>query len=507
MMLSRDYWSALFRAIANGMVIPVIGANAIRYSDSENLNQYILRKICKARGVKCYRSYDMFMYETGVKETELHNLYHDLINKLTDEEIEQIVENSGELLELLKIKSLTILLLLTPEVKIIERLLRIVWKYRIPEGYKSSLNFMDIIYGSYNKDILKKDDLDIPKGWSGKYPFTVYLLGKSNESGFTRSFALTEDDTMFYVRKLIEPKLMPSRLCNKIKNKFFLFVGCDFTDWMFRFLYSAWRDIYGGKPGERRDDDFIDSTLTLENYNLRNNLAFDHFIKSVNLKIGENYKKFLPKLTKGFNDFIKGKVEQYNLPPHIDVFISYAHEDFVEVKALYQILKARGIQAWLDKIGDDNNVISNPIRISGLSSGENFLEVIHRAIKESTIFVPVISRHIIEATNDRFVFKEWDFAIEQYAQKTRKNPLVNFIIGGFLYEDIEHFMNEPFGDKDDVRVRMMSFLSKAHTSVPKGERRKEIEILFNGLDYIVDDVKRKLADIVINIEDIILKHG
>lgn len=507
MLLSRDYWNALYRAITNGLVIPVIGANAIRFSDEENLSQYILRKICKMKGLNSYKNYDTLMYETGIKDNELHNLYYETMDNLTEEEIDHVIVHSKELIDLLEIKNFTLYLMLSPEEKIIERLLKVIWKNRIPKGYKSSLNFTDVVYGSYSKNIIKKDDLDIPKGWTGKYPFVVYLLGKSNECGFSKSFAITEDDIMFYVRKLIEPKIMPSRLSNKMKNKFFLFVGCDFSDWMFRFLYSAWRDIYGGKPGDRRDDDYIDSTLTLEDHNLQSSLAFDYFIKSVNLKIGENYKQFLPQLTNGFKDFMQSKADEYNLPPHIDVFLSYAHEDFEVVKFIYHVLEARGIQAWLDKVGDEENIVSNPNRILGLSSGENFPEVIRRAIKESTLFVPIISKHIIEATNDRYVFEEWSNAIDVYSQKIKRNPLVNFILGGFVYGNLDEYRNHVF-DKEHPREKIKTRLLNAHLSIHNDERRKDFECYLKGVNFITDDnVKRKIVDIIINIEDLILKHG
>lgn len=473
--LNSDYWDALFDAISSNRVIPVIGPNAIRFSEEENLNEYILRRICEKNKLPHSSSFDDMLYKRVIKESDLHALYRDYINSLTDEEVNKILEQSVDLRKLLEIKNFTLILSLMPDY-MLEKMLKEIWKSRIPEGYKSRLDMKDVIYGP-NDEKVTKDMLDLPRGWSKKYPFVVYLFGRFDGSGKLKPFAITEDDTMFFVRKLISPRIIPSRLSNYMKNKYFLFIGCDFTEWMFRFLYSAWRDMYGGKSFDKNVGDMLDSTLTVdkEKNNLVDIEAFDYFVKNINLKIGEKHSQYLSALTDGYEKYKERKAEKFKLPPHIDVFISYASDDFDIANKLCESLKEKGVEAWLDKKEDE----ANPNR---LHEGDHFPNVIKDAIMNSTIFVPVITKNIMQATSDRYVFEEWEQAQTIYDKKIKANPFLGFIQALFIDCSFDSFMETTF--KNTKLEEMKSYLQRTHHD--KGEK--------HNIEHFVDNIIKSIQN-------------
>lgn len=498
--IDENYWHALFHEMNHNNVIPVIGPNAIRYSQSENLNQYVLRRICEELHVDPCASYDELLY-SGIDEIDLHICYSQIINNLTEAEKADIKEQSKELVEFLKTKTFPLILSFLPD-NTLEVFLKDIWKNRIPkEGYKVSLNMNDIIYGPFDDKIVSNDYLDTPKGWTKKYPFLVYLFGKSTEMGKCKPFAITEDDMMFYIRHLILPTIMPSRLSDNMKNKFFLFIGCDFTEWMFRFLYGAWRNIYGGKTDSNKIGTLLDTTLTIDTNDIINNKAFDYFVKEVNLKISENHLKYLDTLTKGYHLFLQENKDKYQLPPHIDVFVSYASEDFEYAKALCELLTSNGIEVWFDKKED----IENPNR---LQPGDHFPTIINEAIGSCTLFVPLITNMLMKnATADRYVFKEWEQANKLYPTKIAQNPRAGFILSCFLDVSFDVFIKSE--TVNPTMKVLQSYIKQSHHRNTFTEERNP-DFYYESLDKynnLSNESKIRLINSATEITNRIKKHG
>ena len=77
------------------------------------------------------------------------------------------------------------------------------------------------------------------------------------------------------------------------------------------------------------------------------------------------------------------------------VFISYAREDGDVARDLKKLLEEAGVSVWFDR--------------NALRSGELWTEEIKKAIQDSKVFIPIISRHSAR-TEPRFAHKEWDLA-------------------------------------------------------------------------------------------------
>ena len=95
---------------------------------------------------------------------------------------------------------------------------------------------------------------------------------------------------------------------------------------------------------------------------------------------------------------VRGSTEEHN------VFISYAHEDAPDAKALASALRNLGVPVWLDKpAGYDEQ--------GGLIGGDKFPEKIASQIRAAALFVPLLSRNV-ETMEKRFFRREWGVAVD-----------------------------------------------------------------------------------------------
>ena len=62
-----------------------------------------------------------------------------------------------------------------------------------------------------------------------------------------------------------------------------------------------------------------------------------------------------------------------------DVFISYAREDMTQAQHLFDVLRQKGIEAWLD--------------IEMLLPGQKWQSTIQEAIRSCRYFIAILSRH------------------------------------------------------------------------------------------------------------------
>jgi len=102
-------------------------------------------------------------------------------------------------------------------------------------------------------------------------------------------------------------------------------------------------------------------------------------------------------LIKGKSDnFIKDLKHTISSCMKIDIFVSYASEDYHTAKRLYDDLKREGITAWLDR--------------EDLLAGQNWRETIPNIIRESSYFLLLISKNSVSKKG--FVQKEQKIALE-----------------------------------------------------------------------------------------------
>ena len=80
------------------------------------------------------------------------------------------------------------------------------------------------------------------------------------------------------------------------------------------------------------------------------------------------------------------------------MFLSYASEDRGEVETLKDALEAAGIDVFFDQ--------------QDLKPGDDYEATFRRAIRECSLFVPVISEHTLTGRR-RFFRREWNQALDE----------------------------------------------------------------------------------------------
>ena len=85
----------------------------------------------------------------------------------------------------------------------------------------------------------------------------------------------------------------------------------------------------------------------------------------------------------------------------IQIFLSYAREDYATVRQLYNRLRAAGYKPWMDKVD--------------LPKGADFVKAIPKVLRESALFIVCLSQNSVEKRS--FIQKEINLALDEWEQK------------------------------------------------------------------------------------------
>ena len=233
-------------------------------------------------------------------------------------------------------------------------------------------------------------------------PTLYYAFGRAEferreNNVMRRPFAITDNDKLLIVDQWL--KYPPKNIKQRLSEKRTLAIGCKYDDWLFRMLWYIWR----GSVKELRGGEVIMDFSThdsgedkgLKNYLKTEKISFfdnaRSFMNSLSKKIDERYEK--QKLTLRNQEILdKDRWEDDG------IFLSYASEDFVLVKKIYERLCGFGLNVWMD------------VR---LEEGDEYDRRINKAINSCKLFVPIISRQtemILDGKDgkDRYFYKdEW----------------------------------------------------------------------------------------------------
>ena len=85
----------------------------------------------------------------------------------------------------------------------------------------------------------------------------------------------------------------------------------------------------------------------------------------------------------------------------VQIFISYAREDYQVVRQLYDRLQAAGYKPWMDKVD--------------LPKGADFAKAIPKVLRESDLFIVCLSPRSVEKRS--FIQREINLALDAWEQK------------------------------------------------------------------------------------------
>lgn len=250
---------------------------------------------------------------------------------------------------------------------------------------------------SYSPD--DAQDIPGPVEASGR-PAVYHLFGKV--SAYPR-YAVTEEDMLEFVHSLQSEARRPRLLFGELTRKNLLVLGGGFPDWLVRFIIRIAKQGRLTASGSGKTDIMADAGL-------RDNSGLILFLKY----FGGRTKIF----PGGAVEFVHELHQRWSArqpvavpePPARpaapaaagglekgSIFLSYASEDRAVAQALKEQLEAADLDVWFDR--DD------------LEGGDRFGPEIKSKIQHCSVFVPLLSRHVL-TPEPRFFRKEWDYAIE-----------------------------------------------------------------------------------------------
>ncbi|MCL2041525.1 MAG: toll/interleukin-1 receptor domain-containing protein [Bacteroidales bacterium] len=235
---------------------------------------------------------------------------------------------------------------------------------------------------------------------------TVYHLfgtyNKDKENTFPPKYAITDDDILFYLSKMVNGRFQTTKISSLLKkaDTHLLLLGWSHSDWLYRFMvYTLKKERVYMEDSDRHiiysTDDKTESNESLHKFMNRVNAFFYE---------GNSF-EFIEEL---YNRWEKTpKTDPEYCPDNPDIFISYARDDLETVEKVYEWLKKFNCKIWFDK--------------KKLRHGDRWEEKIKKAIEDCKIFIPILSEttaiHLLEGK--RFFTKEWERACKRQDDRSR----------------------------------------------------------------------------------------
>lgn len=408
---SESQWEILVEQIIKGNVIPVIGSR-LTMCEGESISDILVRNISEYCNMQTpARSFSQLIPRFQV-EHENENIYSFVSDILSDPKNGALTQPSELLKELLSVKYFPFVIYTSYD-QTVEKCMRDIHG----EGLRV---FSFDNNAETNDDIPPMDNLRIP---------TLYhILGKANSH--RRRFVLSDKDILDFSRSWLAEtdstcKAKPANLSNALANKFLLVLGCDYTDWLFRFLWFAMKD---SKIRQRTNNDQKIGMLAMNESS--NEELIDFLMRSNTLTQNVELLEFIHELTRrvaeketllssGDND-LKFSDPQADT----DVFISYSRADKVLAERLYNVLTEKGLYVWYDK--------------RDLGAGSEFMKDIRFAVRTTKIFIPLLTRSIKEQAHEEHVYREeWSYAIERKKRLGNVTYICPLCTDGINIEDRE----------------------------------------------------------------------
>lgn len=408
----RD-WNRLLDAIDNKRVVPILGENLVQVETEEgieNIRIYVQKKLsetfCGSDEIKDFAHLE--------REILIHNIRHNSAIYI-HEEIDDILK--GETI-----------LLPSPVIKLFHTC---NFPLALTTSYAPRINEVLDIPENNVMVYRKKQENDISSKNLGLENSTVlyHLFGKVQ--ALRKSFLVTDEDLLDYLHSWHNDATRPVNLAKYLKDKFFLVLGCNYPNWLFRFFWHSIKN-FSIAPSS---DLVRQGVVTLDQHHADEQELID-FLSRIDTITVNNTEDFIEELIKRYQQrnnidkVIMSKSEdiESDTQKH-DIFISYASEDFKVAEGIYNLLKSLGANPYFDK---------------KLQGGEHYNETFAKKIKDCKRFMPILSQHTL--TDERRYFKkEWTHSLEELPYRLGSRYICPVVIDG-INPDKEEGIPDKFKD-------------------------------------------------------------
>lgn len=350
---TESRWKFLLDEIMEGNVIPVIGPD-FQVSDAENLHTQLIRCFAKKYGVTSNpQSFAQLIYDKAF--TAAVDNKRDKIYPLIYKVLSQIPSKPSELLmKLLQTRKFPFVIT-TSFTGVVEKAMDDVWgegNVRVLQFTNNPIHDTRVGQG----DVMSERDL--------KQPTVFYMFGKYSIE--PHRYVVTDIDMMQFCKAWMSGAGVPRVLTEIIRRKYLLFLGNNYSDWLFRFIWYFMRSAERNRPSV-----FVSSHIED---------SLEQFLNRLETFIQTDPEKAVDEIVTRICR--RANVEAPKEPVFgYDVFISYSRSDSAMAGHLFEALVGRGLNVWFDAGG-------------GIREWEGWKQKIGEGIRQSRLFVPVLTKNI-----------------------------------------------------------------------------------------------------------------
>ncbi|MCM1066748.1 MAG: TIR domain-containing protein [Muribaculaceae bacterium] len=403
-------WDALVEAAIAGNVVPVIGPDILcDYAGRYNVNEFLVGTLRRQFGLSAdVRTFSELAYDNEflakmsarLRRPVTRDIIYSLVNDIfgNPRNVEAHFKPSSVLTKLLSIK-LFPFVITTSFTPVVENEMRRLWGSRNVDVLSFSCNPRTDIKPGLG-DINSPDDMTRPT--------VYYMFGRT--PGQPHRYVLTDNDMLDFCKAWMSPQTRPNNLCNALRDKYLLMLGCGYGDWLFRFIwYCMNKSADTATKGLMAKDENTDETLV-------------EYLKRIDAFLPSNRRpeEIIDEIARRLGEHSESRATAwFGRPPKAtDVFISYSRRDADTAAALYSYLTAQGLTVWYDR--------------NDLLGGSRFLDEINRAIENTKVFVPLMSANVAREAMDAHVYrKEWNKAIDLQDSMGARNFIIPAHVEGF----------------------------------------------------------------------------
>ena len=377
-------WKALILNLSAGNVIPIIG-NDLSLLKGENGTPVPLYEVIKNRVVEIKELKDS---KQSIGEIVLESPKIASTIKSVYEQIDEENFYSGPLEKLAEIKDFKFFVSTSFD-DLLERAIQ-----KVRQCSKNELKVIN--YFPYGNSPVTDDS-------------KVTVFNVLGNLGDLKHSAIDEEEILEYFFTIMsrenEEHPQVTYFLRQVSDKSLLFIGCDFPDWLMRFVI---RILTNRRIKDGKCEDYIVNDLNKEHVKLKNFLVrCQKDFVVIDEGKPRNAEAFVDLLYRKWTDKIKSdKRTRYEG----SVFLSYYCEDQKDAGTLKNALETERIDVWFDK--DD------------LHAGEHE-DRIWEAIDKCKIFTPIISEKCLDADESYAKDQEWPKANLIYNYKKKSDqPLI-----------------------------------------------------------------------------------
>lgn len=308
---------------------------------------------------------------------------------------------------------------------------------------------------------------DIPEIPPPNYSAVFYLFGKASSSPF---FAIHDEDILEFLYNLQAGICnLPERMLTEIRDRNLLLIGCNFPEWLSRFFIRLSNNERLSRNDRPKKEFLVEREL------IRNKMGaifYERFSENTRL-YPDSAKSFVSELVRRWTERHPADEMSVSAPQSIpfhesgssEVFISYAHEDILYAKNLYEELKKIGYGIiWFDK--------------SNLLPGDNWENNIKTAISKCSVFLALMSS-TTEHRDEGVFRKEWSMAVRRNEGIQGKRFIYPIVLDQELNDNTETYRLIP----DAFRAFHFSHAPNGHMT----------EGLKNHFIDVLRDIRRRRA--------------